>query len=96
LKWGRTGPPTPESAGAKGFHYLRKEFGASLKDIQQVLIREPRHFGAMSGLGMILHEFGDEKHALEVFRRALEINPHLDKIPDLVKTLSEKVDGRDI
>jgi tetratricopeptide (TPR) repeat protein len=77
-------------------HYLRKEFGASLKDIQQVLIREPRHFGAMSGLGMILHEFGDEKHALEVFRRALEINPHLDKIPDLVKTLSEKVDGRDI
>jgi hypothetical protein len=31
-----------------------------------------------------------------VFRRALEINPHLDKIPDLVKTLSEKVDGRDI
>jgi tetratricopeptide (TPR) repeat protein len=77
-------------------HYLRKEFGASLKDIQQVLIREPRHFGAMSGLGMILHEFGDEKNALAVFRRALEINPHLDKIPDLVKTLTEKVEGRDI
>ncbi len=48
-----------------------------MEDIRQVLIREPRHFGAMSGLGMILQEFGDEKHALEVFRRALEINPHL-------------------
>jgi tetratricopeptide (TPR) repeat protein len=77
-------------------HYMRKEFGEALQDIQQVLRLEPRHFGAMSGLGMILQEFGDEKHALDVFRRALEINPHLQKIPDLVKTLSEKVEGRDI
>jgi tetratricopeptide (TPR) repeat protein len=77
-------------------HYMRKEFGESLNDIQQVLIREPRHFGALSGLGMILQEFGDEKHALEAFRRALEINPHMAKVPDMVKSLSEKVEGRDI
>jgi tetratricopeptide (TPR) repeat protein len=77
-------------------HYMRKEFGQSMKDIRQVLIREPRHFGAMSGLGMILQEFGDEKHALDVFRRALEINPHLPKIDELVKGLTEKVEGRDI
>ncbi len=50
----------------------------------------------MSGLGMILQEFGDDKHALDVFRRALEVNPHLQRIPDLVKSLSEKVEGRDI
>jgi tetratricopeptide (TPR) repeat protein len=77
-------------------HYLRKEYGPPLEDIQHVLIREPRHYGALSGLCMILHEFGDDKNALAVFRRALEINPHLDKIPDLVKTLTEKVEGRDI
>ncbi|HEY5963277.1 MAG TPA: tetratricopeptide repeat protein [Xanthobacteraceae bacterium] len=77
-------------------HYMRKDFGASLDDIRQVLSREPRHFGAMSGLGMILQEFGDEKRALEVFRRALEVHPNLQKIPDLVKTLSEKVEGRGI
>jgi tetratricopeptide (TPR) repeat protein len=77
-------------------HYMRKEFGQSLEDIQQVLSREPRHFGAMSGLGMILQEFGDEKRALEVFRRALEVHPNLPRIPDLVKTLSEKVEGRGI
>jgi Tfp pilus assembly protein PilF len=75
---------------------MRKDFGASLDDIRQVLSREPRHFGAMSGLGMILQEFGDEKRALEVFRRALEVHPNLQKIPDLVKTLSEKVEGRGI
>lgn len=77
-------------------HYMRKEYGDALLDIRQVLLREPRHFGALSGLGMILQEFGDEKHALVVFRRALEINPHLQKIPDLVKSLTEKVEGRDI
>jgi tetratricopeptide (TPR) repeat protein len=77
-------------------HYMRKEFGESLQDIRQVLQREPRHFGAMSGLGMILQEFGDEKRALNVFRRALEIHPHMPKIPDLVKGLTEKVEGRDI
>jgi tetratricopeptide (TPR) repeat protein len=77
-------------------HYMRKEFGESLQDIRQVLRLEPRHFGAMSGLGMILQEVGDDKHALDVFRRALEINPHLQRVPDLVKSLSEKVEGRDI
>ena len=77
-------------------HYMRKEFGASMEDIRQVLSREPRHFGAMSGLGMILQEFGDEKRALDVFRRALEVHPNLPRIPDLVKTLSEKVEGRGI
>jgi len=77
-------------------HYMRKDFSEALLDIRQVLRLEPRHFGALSGLGMILQEFGDEKHALEVFRRALEINPHLAKVPDLVKSLSEKVEGRDI
>jgi tetratricopeptide (TPR) repeat protein len=77
-------------------HYMRKEFGQSLEDIRQVLSREPRHFGAMSGLGMILQEFGDDKRALDVFRRALEVHPNLPRIPDLVKTLSEKVEGRGI
>ena len=77
-------------------YYMKREFGASLADIRQVLAREPRHFGAISGLGMILQEFGDEKSALAVFRRALAIHPRLPKIPELVKQLSEKVEGRDI
>ena len=58
--------------------------------------REPRHFGALSGLGMIMQELGDDKHALEAFRRALAVHPHLERIPELVKQLSEKVEGRDI
>jgi tetratricopeptide (TPR) repeat protein len=76
--------------------YMQKDFGAALNDIREVLAREPRHFGALSGLGMILQELGDEKHALDAFRRALAVHPHLERIPDLVKKLTEKVEGRDI
>jgi tetratricopeptide (TPR) repeat protein len=77
-------------------YYLKNDYVHSMQDIQQVLIREPRHFGALAGLGMIMQEVGDDKRALEAFRRALAVNPHLDKLPDLVKSLTEKVEGRDI
>jgi tetratricopeptide (TPR) repeat protein len=77
-------------------HFLKKDFSAAIVDIRQVLAREPRHFGALAGLGMIMQELGEDKRALEVFRRALDVHPHLQRIPDLVKSLTEKVDGRDI
>jgi tetratricopeptide (TPR) repeat protein len=77
-------------------YYLQNDYMRSLADIQQVLIREPRHFGALAGLGMIMQDLGDDKRALDAFRKALAINPHLEKVPELVKTLSEKVEGRDI
>jgi len=77
-------------------YYLQNDYAHSLEDIEQVLVREPRHFGALAGLGMIMQDLGDEKRALDAFRKALAINPHLEKVPELVKTLSEKVEGRDI
>jgi tetratricopeptide (TPR) repeat protein len=77
-------------------YYLQNDYTRSLADIQQVLAREPRHFGALAGLGMIMQDLGDDKRALEAFRKALAVNPHLEKVPELVKQLSEKVEGRDI
>lgn len=77
-------------------HFMNKDYGKSLADIRQVLAREPRHFGALTGLGVIMQEFGEEKFALEAFRKALAVNPHLQRVPDFVKTLTEKVEGRDI
>jgi tetratricopeptide (TPR) repeat protein len=77
-------------------NFMRKDYIRSIEDIRQVLAREPRHFGALAGLGMILQELGDDKRALEVYRKAVEINPQMQRIPDLIKTLTEKVEGRDI
>ncbi|MDR3468253.1 MAG: tetratricopeptide repeat protein [Xanthobacteraceae bacterium] len=77
-------------------YYLKSDYARSLADIRQVLAREPRHFGALAGLGMIMQDLGDEKRALQAFRQALAVDPRLEKVPDMVKTLTEKVEGRDI
>lgn len=77
-------------------YYLNNNYGLAIADIRQVLAREPRHFGALSGLGLILQDIGDDKDALEAYRSALAIDPHLEHIPDVVKMLTEKVEGIDI
>ncbi len=77
-------------------HYMRKDFDRSLTDIRHILAHEPRHFGALAGLGLIMQDFGDDKRALEIYRRALAVHPQLPRIPELIKSLTEKVEGRDI
>ena len=77
-------------------YYMKKDYERSLADIRQVLAREPRHFGALAGLGLIMQDLGDDKRALEVYRKAIAIHPRLPRVPDLIKTLTEKVEGRDI
>ncbi len=77
-------------------YYMKKDYGRALADIREVLRREPRHFGALSGLGLILQDIGDDSQALDVYRRALAVYPRLQRIPDIVKTLKDKVEGKDI
>jgi tetratricopeptide (TPR) repeat protein len=77
-------------------YYMKKDYGRSVADIREVLKREPRHFGALAGLGLILQDIGDDRQALEIYRRALALYPRMERIPDLVKTLQEKVEGRAI
>lgn len=77
-------------------HYSTKNFSRSLADIRIILSQEPRHYTALSGLGVILQELGEDKRALEAFRRALAINPYMDIVPDVVKKLTIKVEGREI
>ena len=77
-------------------YYLKNDYGHAIADLGQVLAREPRHFGALSGLGMILQEIGDDKDALKAYRDALKIDPHLEHVPDAVKELSVKVEGQKI
>jgi tetratricopeptide (TPR) repeat protein len=76
--------------------FVRKDIYRSLADLRVVLALEPRHYQALAGLGVILQDIGEDKRALEAFRRALEINPHLENIPELVRRLKLKVEGREI
>ncbi|MBX2839581.1 MAG: tetratricopeptide repeat protein [Gammaproteobacteria bacterium] len=56
-------------------HYLMGNPDASVADIQKTLALEPRHFGAISGLGLIFHQKGDFDSALAAFEEVLEIAP---------------------
>ena len=76
--------------------YIKHDYGLALADIREVLAREPRHFAALAGLGLILQDIGDDKHALQAYQAALAIDPHLRNLSDVVKTLREKVEGREI
>ncbi|CAD5250849.1 conserved exported hypothetical protein [Bosea sp. 62] len=67
----------------------------SLLDIAETLKREPRHYGAMMGLGTILRQQGDDKRAMVAYRRALVIYPQLDAVKDAVESLKLEVEGRD-
>jgi tetratricopeptide (TPR) repeat protein len=73
-------------------YFLQRDYTNSLADIAKVLTREPRHFGALSGLGLIMQEIGDEKLALDAYRKALDVYPRLKGMEEKVKTLAGKVD----
>jgi tetratricopeptide (TPR) repeat protein len=77
-------------------YFMKKDYANSLADLSKVLAREPRHFGALSGLGLIMQDIGDEKRALDAYRKALDVYPRLKGMTEKVKTLKEKVEGRDI
>ena len=76
--------------------FLHGELGMALSDIEHVLALEPRHFGALSGLGVILEQLGRDKDALQAFREAQRVNPHLENVDEAIERLAHTVDGRDI
>ncbi len=77
-------------------YYLRNDYNAALRDVERTLRLEPRHFGAWSGLGTILLGLGEDARALEAYRRALQINPHLTDIAKEAQRLELTVKGRGI
>ena len=75
--------------------YLMKNLDRSVNDIAQTLRLEPRHFGALSGLGLINQALGHTKAAIRAYERALKINPHLFRIKERVRFMKRLLKGRD-
>ena len=92
--------PAPDFAEAWNLRatafFMHGELGMALSDIEHVLALEPRHFGALSGLGVILEQLGREADALAAFREAQRINPHLENVDEAIERLAHEVDGRNI
>ena len=77
-------------------HYMMKNFGKSMSDIDQTLQLEPRHFGALSGLAQIMAATGHKQSALEAWQKVLAIYPMMRSAQDQVATLSEELAGEGI
>jgi tetratricopeptide (TPR) repeat protein len=68
-------------------YYLLGEYQKSLADCDEVMKRNPYHFGALSGYGMIYLQLDQPAKALDYFQRALKVNPNLDSINETVEML---------
>ncbi|MCX5496597.1 tetratricopeptide repeat protein [Kaistia dalseonensis] len=77
--------------------YLQDEYGKALADLEKVLALQPRHFGALAGLGLILRDIDRKTDALAALQKAVDLDPYLDdSIRDAIKELKPSVDGQDI
>ena len=74
--------------------FMRGDYDASVADIERTLKLEPRHFGALSGLGQIYLALNDKPAALKAFEAAVKVNPHLTGAVDMVEKLKKELAGK--
>ena len=72
-------------------YYLMGDYDQSLKDCDEVMKRNPHHFGALSGYGLIYVKRGDLEQALEYFEKALDINPNLRGVEETIDLIRYKL-----
>jgi tetratricopeptide (TPR) repeat protein len=77
-------------------HFMMKNYGKSMSDIDHTLQLEPRHFGALSGLAQIMALTGHNQSALEAWQKVLAIYPMMRSAQDQVATISEELAGEGI
>lgn len=72
------------------------EYGLSIADVQRTLALNPRHFGALQGLGRMLEEMEDYPNALIAYREALAIHPHRPGLKEAIERLDAQVAGQNL
>ncbi|MBE3637504.1 tetratricopeptide repeat protein [Mangrovicoccus algicola] len=76
--------------------YQEGELGLAVADIERALALNPRHFGALSGFGMILEELGHRQQALEVYGAALAIHPHQPPVEEAIERIKRELGEQEI
>lgn len=70
-------------------YYLAGDLQKALADCDEVMKRNPQHFGALSGYGQIYARLDDYEQAIDYFRRALAVNPNLTDLTVVIRRLEE-------
>ena len=87
-------PDFAEGWNARATALFRKDlYGPAMEDIGKALALNPRHFGAMTGLAVIMQSVGMEKEALEAWYMVREIHPHRDEMKEAISYLEALVGG---
>lgn len=76
--------------------FIGGDFDGSLKDILQVLSLEPRHFGALAGMGAVYVKRKQLRNAIAAYRRAITVNPHQPLVRLRLEGLEKQLRDKDI
>lgn len=74
-------------------NFTMDRWGRSLADIEQTLAREPRHWGALMGLGMILERLDEKQKAFDTYMKVLAVYPALKSAQDAAARLADDLTG---
>lgn len=90
-------PDFAEGYNARATAYYQAQlYGPSVADIRETLARNPRHFGALSGLALIFEEVGMTDGALEAYREVYRLNPQREGVAEAIERLEREVEGRSL
>jgi len=70
-------------------YYLLGDYRRSLADCDEVMARNPYHWGALSGYGMIYMRLDQPARALDYLEQALAVNPNLDQVAQTIEALKQ-------
>lgn len=77
-------------------YFLMGAYDRSKRDIAQTILREPRHFGALSGLGLVETHLGNYEAALNAYEQAIALHPYLENYEEITSALKKLVAGEAI
>lgn len=72
-------------------YFLVGDYDKSLADCDEVIKRNPQHWGALSGYGQIYVQLDRPEEALTYFQRALAVNPNLQNVENMIQQLKQVV-----
>lgn len=77
-------------------NFLLGDLVEAFKDVKRALALEPRHFGALSGLGVIFMIIERDQDALAAFEAALALNPFLEEVRPRIAELRQRMEGIEV
>jgi len=72
-------------------HYILGNYQESISDIEKVLSLEPRHFGALSGLGLVYLQLDQLSKAKRAFEDLIEVHPNSPNAKENLRRVNEEL-----